>query len=63
MSSQNVQIFYEPSGCNCDGTAYTRAEINAAASKALELAGQNQTLGQSSCTSRKQRVRCEDKVH
>lgn len=45
MSSSTADIYYEPSGCNCDGTSYSRAAINAAASKALELASQGQTLG------------------
>ncbi|KZV81253.1 Ribonuclease/ribotoxin, partial [Exidia glandulosa HHB12029] len=40
-----VQILYEPSGCNCDGTEYTRADIAAAAKKALELASEGKTLG------------------
>ena len=41
-----VEITYEPSGCNCGGkTQYTKADINNAASKALELASQGQTLG------------------
>ena len=45
MSTNNVQIFYEPTGCNCDGTSYTQASINAAATKALQLASQKKTLG------------------
>ncbi|MCJ1405399.1 hypothetical protein MMC11_008627 [Xylographa trunciseda] len=40
-----AEIYYEPSGCNCDGKDYAEADINAAATKALELASQGQTLG------------------
>lgn len=40
-----VQIFYEPSECNCDGTEYTRADIAAAAERALSLAKEGKTLG------------------
>ncbi|KAL9089463.1 MAG: hypothetical protein Q9165_005784 [Trypethelium subeluteriae] len=41
-----VEIFYEPSGCNCGGKSqYSKADINNAATKALELASQSQTLG------------------
>ncbi|MCJ1416056.1 hypothetical protein MMC32_002391 [Xylographa parallela] len=40
-----AEIYYEPSGCNCAGTDYAKADINAAANKALELASQGQTLG------------------
>ena len=41
-----AEIFYEPSGCNCGGKSdYTKADINNAASKALELASQGSTLG------------------
>lgn len=43
----DTTIYYEPSGCDCDGTEYTRADINAAATKALELASQGHTLGKS----------------
>jgi len=45
--SNGADITYEPSGCNCDGTSYTKAAINAAATKALQLASQGQTLGKS----------------
>lgn len=45
MSTNSVQIYYEPSGCNCDGTSYSEASINAAAIKALQLASQKKTLG------------------
>ena len=45
MSSSGAEIYYEPTGCNCDGTSYSKSSINAAASKALELASQGQTLG------------------
>ncbi|KAI9741308.1 MAG: hypothetical protein M1834_003025 [Cirrosporium novae-zelandiae] len=40
-----VTIYYEPSGCNCDGTDYTRTDINNAATKALSLASEGKTLG------------------
>ncbi|KAI9841771.1 MAG: hypothetical protein M1830_007841 [Pleopsidium flavum] len=40
-----AEIYYEPTGCNCDGTDYTRDDINAAATKALSLASQGQTIG------------------
>jgi len=43
MSS--AYISYEPTGCDCDGTEYTRNDINVAANKALQLASQGQTLG------------------
>ncbi|KAH7869419.1 Ribonuclease/ribotoxin [Lentinula edodes] len=46
MSSTGITIFYEPSGCNCDGTAYTEADINAAGAKALQLASEKKTLGE-----------------
>lgn len=45
MSSSGAEIYYEPTGCNCDGTSYSRDSINAAATKALQLASQGQTLG------------------
>ncbi|MCJ1247218.1 hypothetical protein MMC30_004432 [Trapelia coarctata] len=40
-----AEIYYEPTGCDCDGKGYSQADINAAATKALELASQGQTLG------------------
>ncbi|KAI9835761.1 MAG: hypothetical protein M1819_001940 [Sarea resinae] len=40
-----AEIQYEPSGCNCDGTDYTKTDIQNAASKALQLASQGQTIG------------------
>lgn len=40
-----TEIYYEPTGCNCDGTSYSQTDINAAASQALSLASQGQTLG------------------
>ena len=43
--SSGAEIYYEPSGCNCNGTSYTKQDINTAASRALELASQGQTLG------------------
>jgi len=45
MPSNSIEIYYEPSGCNCDGTSYSRDSINAAAAKALELASAGKTLG------------------
>ncbi|KAJ7464300.1 Ribonuclease/ribotoxin [Mycena galericulata] len=42
----SVQIFDLPSGCNCDNKSeYTEADILAAATRALELASQGQTIG------------------
>ncbi|KAJ9256537.1 hypothetical protein DTO271D3_6736 [Paecilomyces variotii] len=41
----SAEIYYLPSGCNCDGTGYTRTDIQNAADKALSLASQHQTLG------------------
>lgn len=38
-------ITYEPSACNCNGTDYSTAAINAAATKALALAKDKKTLG------------------
>ncbi|KAK8205125.1 Ribonuclease/ribotoxin [Phyllosticta capitalensis] len=38
-------ITYEPSACNCNGTDYSTAPINAAATKALALAKDKKTLG------------------
>lgn len=40
-----VQIAYEPTGCNCDGTSYSKQAINAACAEALKLASQKKTLG------------------
>jgi len=44
--SSGAEIYYEPSGCNCNGTSYTKQDINTAASRALELASEGQTLGE-----------------
>ncbi|KAL1967823.1 hypothetical protein VTN77DRAFT_2512 [Rasamsonia byssochlamydoides] len=41
----SAEIYYLPSGCNCDGTGYTRTDILNAAEKALSLASQGQTVG------------------
>lgn len=43
--SSSPEIYYEPTGCDCDGTSYSKEAINAAAAKALELASQGQTIG------------------
>jgi len=40
-----VEIYFLPSGCNCDGVGYTRADIQNAAEAALALASQGETLG------------------
>ncbi|MCJ1374006.1 hypothetical protein MMC20_005236 [Loxospora ochrophaea] len=40
-----AEISYEPTSCNCDGKDYTKADINGAATKALSLASEGQTLG------------------
>ncbi|KAA6411977.1 MAG: guanyl-specific ribonuclease F1 [Lasallia pustulata] len=40
-----AEIYYEPSGCDCDGTEYTNDDINNAATAALKLASEGQTLG------------------
>ncbi|KAJ9619212.1 hypothetical protein H2203_008541 [Taxawa tesnikishii (nom. ined.)] len=40
-----VEIYYEPTGCNCDGTAYNRSDINTAATEALRLASEGRTVG------------------
>ncbi|KAE9407764.1 Ribonuclease/ribotoxin [Gymnopus androsaceus JB14] len=45
MSDSNVVLYYEPTGCNCDGTQYTQADINAAGAKALQLASEKKTVG------------------
>ncbi|KIK70135.1 hypothetical protein GYMLUDRAFT_53238 [Collybiopsis luxurians FD-317 M1] len=40
-------IYYEPTGCNCDNrTTYSQDDINAAATRALQLASEGQTLGE-----------------
>lgn len=38
-------IYYEPTACNCDGTDYTKADIDAAATQALTLAKAGKTVG------------------
>ncbi|KAL1633576.1 hypothetical protein SLS58_011028 [Diplodia intermedia] len=38
-------IYYEPSVCNCDGVDYSKADIENAASLALELAKKGRTIG------------------
>ncbi|KAL1614891.1 hypothetical protein SLS54_009445 [Diplodia seriata] len=38
-------IYYEPSLCNCDGVDYSKADIENAASLALELAKKGRTIG------------------
>ena len=48
--SGNAEITYEPSGCNCDGTSYSKQDINTAATKALQLASQGKTEGTSALT-------------
>ncbi|MCJ1305361.1 hypothetical protein MMC08_008175 [Hypocenomyce scalaris] len=40
-----AEIIYEPSGCNCNGTGYNKEDINNAATKALQLTSEGQTLG------------------
>ncbi|KAL0258062.1 hypothetical protein SLS55_007233 [Diplodia seriata] len=37
-------IYYEPSLCNCDGVDYSKADIENAASLALELAKKGRTI-------------------
>lgn len=44
-------IYYEPSACNCDGTDYTKADIDAAATQALALAKAGKTVGMGPNTS------------
>jgi len=38
-------IYYEPSGCNCDGQDYTSEDISNAANAALKLASEGKTSG------------------
>lgn len=38
MSSSGITIYYEPSGCNCGSDNYTKADITAACTAALQLA-------------------------
>lgn len=45
VSSCSPSIYYEPTGCDCNGTTYTRSSINAAAIEALRLASQGETTG------------------
>lgn len=44
-------IYYEPTACNCDGTDYTKADIDAAATQALTLAKAGKTVGMGPNTS------------
>lgn len=46
MASSSAQIFYLPTGCNCDNkTSYGQSEIKSAALEALSLASQKRTVG------------------
>jgi hypothetical protein len=45
MSSDDVTIYYAPSGCNCGRDDYSKDDITAAATAALQLASQGQTVG------------------
>jgi hypothetical protein len=49
MSSSTAEIYYLPSGCDCDGTNYSQSAIEAACQKALTLASEKKTEGKDKC--------------
>lgn len=48
-AANSAEIFYLPSGCDCDGTDYSQSSIEAACQEALVLASQGRTEGKDKC--------------
>lgn len=48
--SSSAEIYYLPSGCNCDNkTSYTQAQIEQACQEALTLASEGKQEGRDKC--------------